>query len=306
MRLKKIHSHFVRIFNAPPGERSERDICSVLPVVMMKTTCFRNLDADAVTYILQRATLERYKLDEVIVRQGEVGDKFYIILDGTVSIYVDAKKDEKVLRTMTEDNVMFPLPPPRRMSVATAISDRDGGEDLTVERHEIRGPHSTSSRKSRRESAQFGLRPQSRRHSSHGSHGSHDRVDHDKKDEDKDKRHRKKYGMAVNTLGRYQNFGELALIYPNRQRNASVIAEERTEVLVISYEIFEATLQDTLEQDLDEKRLFIQTHPFFSKWSFQMQRQLQWSLVRSTHSIGDPVIKQGSKLAGLCFLVRQV
>ncbi|KAH3720528.1 hypothetical protein DPMN_063427 [Dreissena polymorpha] len=49
---------------------------------------------------------------------------------------------------------MFPLPPPRRMSVATAISDRDGGEDLTVERHEIRGPHSTSSRKSRREVAQ--------------------------------------------------------------------------------------------------------------------------------------------------------
>ena len=43
--------------------------------------------------------------------------------------------------------------------------------------------------------------------------------------------------------GRYQAFGELALIYPNRKRNASVIAEEKTQVLAISYEIFEKTLQ---------------------------------------------------------------
>lgn len=33
------------------------------------------------------------------------------------------------------------------------------------------------------------------------------------------------------------------MIYPNRQRNASAIADEKTEVLAISYDIFENTLQ---------------------------------------------------------------
>ena len=49
--------------------------------------------------------------------------------------------------------------------------------------------------------------------------------------------------LHVFFTGRYQAFGELALIYPNRKRNASVIAEEKTQVLAISYEIFEKTLQ---------------------------------------------------------------
>jgi hypothetical protein len=64
--------------------------------------------------------------------------------------------------------------------------------------------------------------------------------------------------------------------------------------------------QEALEQDLDEKRLFIQTHPFFSKWNIPQQRQLQWSLVRSEHRIGDHVIKQGDNVNGLTFLVRYV
>ena len=62
--------------------------------------------------------------------------------------------------------------------------------------------------------------------------------------------------------------------------------------------------QETLERDLDEKRLFIQTSPFFSKWSYSMQRQLQWSLTRTTHTLGDHVIKQGEPVTGLHFLVR--
>jgi len=43
--------------------------------------------------------------------------------------------------------------------------------------------------------------------------------------------------------GRYQNFGELALLYPNRQRNASVIVEEPTQLLVVTYDVFQQTLQ---------------------------------------------------------------
>ncbi|WAQ93692.1 hypothetical protein MAR_006163 [Mya arenaria] len=302
MRLKKLSDYLARLFDSPPGERSKRDIQAVLPVLTMKTQCLRDLDKGSVVELLQSARLERRQPDECVIRQGDVGDTFYIILNGNVSIYVDLKKDEKALKSLSDDNPQFPLPPPgRRFSMSTVISEHEGGEDLITDRQEVpRGPRSTSSRRSRKGSVHF--TPKSSEGRRHGSHGRERRGggDTDRKDE---RRGRRKYGMPVNTLGRYQNFGELALLYPNRQRNASVIVEEPTELLVITYDIFQRTLQTNLERDLDEKRLFIQTHPFFSRWTFHLQRQLQWSLVRSTHSIGDIVIRQGDPVSGLTFLV---
>jgi len=67
--------------------------------------------------------------------------RFYIILDGSVGIYLDTKKDEKT--TISVDNHTFPLPLPRRMS-QLSISDKDGGEDLTTDRNgDSLGPSSS-------------------------------------------------------------------------------------------------------------------------------------------------------------------
>jgi len=44
MRLKKVSDYLVRIFEAAPGVRSDRDIQALLPIIMMKTTCLRDLD----------------------------------------------------------------------------------------------------------------------------------------------------------------------------------------------------------------------------------------------------------------------
>lgn len=60
--------------------------------------------------------------------------RFYIILDGSVGIYLDAKKDEKTIVSM--DNLTFPLPPPRRMS-QISISDKDGGDELSSDTNSV-------------------------------------------------------------------------------------------------------------------------------------------------------------------------
>jgi len=44
MRLKKLSDLLARLFAAPPGERSNKDVAAVLPVLMMKTPCLRELD----------------------------------------------------------------------------------------------------------------------------------------------------------------------------------------------------------------------------------------------------------------------
>ena len=49
--------------------------------------------------------------------------RFFIILKGGVSIYLDAKHDEKGLPT--EKNPFFPAPPPRRPSMAPDTGNQD-------------------------------------------------------------------------------------------------------------------------------------------------------------------------------------
>lgn len=45
-----------------------------------------------------------------------------------MGIYLDVKKDEKII--VSADNHTFPLPLPRRMS-QISTSDKDGGDDLS-------------------------------------------------------------------------------------------------------------------------------------------------------------------------------
>lgn len=59
-----------------------------------------------------------------------INSRFYIILDGNVGIYVDTKKDEKMV--IPVDSHTFPFPLPRRMS-HISIPDKDGGEDLSCD-----------------------------------------------------------------------------------------------------------------------------------------------------------------------------
>lgn len=67
--------------------------------------------------------------------------RFYIILDGSVGIYIDVKKDEKMI--ISADNYTFPLPLPRRMS-QISTSDKDGSEDLSSDPNQDTFPPSSS------------------------------------------------------------------------------------------------------------------------------------------------------------------
>jgi cAMP-dependent protein kinase regulator len=55
---------------------------------------FSELDEDAFVHILDKIKLRRYADDEVIIREGEHGDSFYIIADGHVLVKKDIEEDE--------------------------------------------------------------------------------------------------------------------------------------------------------------------------------------------------------------------
>ena len=44
MPIGKLTDYLVHVFEAPPGKRSEKDISTILPFVVTKTTCLKNLE----------------------------------------------------------------------------------------------------------------------------------------------------------------------------------------------------------------------------------------------------------------------
>ena len=52
-------------------------------------------DAEVVKDIIKNCAFETKKPDDIVIRQGDVGDCFYINLRGKVSIYINHKKHDE-------------------------------------------------------------------------------------------------------------------------------------------------------------------------------------------------------------------
>ncbi|XP_033761660.1 uncharacterized protein LOC117343427 [Pecten maximus] len=63
-------------------------------------------------------------------------------------------------------------------------------------------------------------------------------------------------------------------------------------------------LQCYEKRELDQKKLFVRTHSFFSKWPESQQEQIIAALTRSYCPLGCTIVKQGSPVTGLHFLIR--
>lgn len=66
--------------------------------IFKKVPLFRELDEDKINTLSSFFKLEKYKKEKLIIRKGEIGDKFYIIKSGGAEVYdITESGDEKML-----------------------------------------------------------------------------------------------------------------------------------------------------------------------------------------------------------------
>ena len=70
---------------------------------LSKCAVFAGLNVDALTKVAEKMARERFAAGTVIIRQGEVGDKFYLLRRGTVDVLVDdAGREPRLVNTLKE------------------------------------------------------------------------------------------------------------------------------------------------------------------------------------------------------------
>ncbi|KAK3087967.1 hypothetical protein FSP39_012913 [Pinctada imbricata] len=83
------------VISRPSAFRQDFEIQSLMPWLRKQSQLFSQLRPEYLKDIIRNCGLVSYQKDDIIIRQGDQGDCFYIILNGKISIYIlNKERDE--------------------------------------------------------------------------------------------------------------------------------------------------------------------------------------------------------------------
>ncbi|XP_068717841.1 uncharacterized protein [Montipora capricornis] len=215
------------LLSKPPDERKEEDILTILTKIRHTSTLFKNLEEDAMVNVLRHAGFIKVKKDHVIVRQGDEGNCFFVILKGSVTLY--ARK-----------------------------SDEHHGEFL---------PH----------------------HEMGAVRSAQERLAY--------------FGVEMGSLKSGRSFGEMVLMSGQKERNATVIADEVTELIIVNRGLYEQSFQ-AYGLEWKEKSSFALAYPLFLSWPQALKGLLIENLKMHKINFGNRIVEQGHPCNSVFFIAK--
>lgn len=102
------------------------------------------------------------------------------------------------------------------------------------------------------------------------------------------------------------SFGELALISKDCIRNASIIADCRTDLIVVNRATYNRSLREVHLAEFRKRNEFVDSCPVFNGWIRSLKRQAAMSLTQVQLPYNTLMIRQGDPVNGLMFLLKWV
>lgn len=103
----------MEVLDLPPNKRTTELVERIMPVLkefegfkkikQMNAELGQQIPKSFYLKILQGSWIERYQKGDYIIRQGEKGDKFYIIVDGAVQFLTHNEQKAKALAEMNRE-----------------------------------------------------------------------------------------------------------------------------------------------------------------------------------------------------------
>ncbi|XP_033762446.1 uncharacterized protein LOC117343975 isoform X3 [Pecten maximus] len=277
--MAAIVDQVIGIITKPMYKRNEVEIEAILPWLRKRSLLLQNLDRGVLQDIMKNCTYQACDRDEIIIKQGEKGDRestadvepsFYVILSGSASVYIDPRmtgEDEGVM-------VREKTPPPK---VVEKPKSENGEEEGEQEEENNDEDEEEKERKLQEQQEQ---------------------------EKKLTKLDRNKFGKFIMTYEPGKAFGEVALVKRDALRNASIIADEPCDLMVIGQDLYERSLKADQEKEFAQITAFIDSHPFFSSMSSKFKKLLEMSLRKETYTFDTVIIKQGEPVIGLHFLIK--
>ncbi|KAK3760373.1 hypothetical protein RRG08_029405 [Elysia crispata] len=233
--MSLLYDKVVNIINKPPEKRLDAEIEQILPWFRKRSDLFNSLHADIVRDIVKNCRFEPSEKNKVIIRQMEKGDRFYIILSGSVAIHINTtlteEEFEDVLKTQLDEE---------------AHCERD--KDRVLDRN--------------------------------------------------------KYGIYVGKIDAGKSFGELALINADCVRNATIISDEPTDLLSVDRDLYNRSLRAFQAQEFAERKDFVAGFGMFQNWVPRYKKMMAFSLKKKVLKFEDTIVKQGTPVDGIYFIIR--
>ena len=101
-----------------------------------------------------------------------------------------------------------------------------------------------------------------------------------------------------------KSFGELALINTDCVRNATIIADEAVDLIVIDRNLYNRCIKLFHAKEFADRKRFVETNPLFDRWHPKYKKQMAMSLRKEKLNFESVIVKQGAMFDGLRFILR--
>ena len=269
LELEKI----IELIQKPEIERTQFELKSIKKYLVNNIEYFKKMNEESdknerILKIIQILNYEKFKKDEYIINYGEIGDKFYIILSGSVNVYKPSPQNVSMtlydyvkylvnIRDVEKNNIKF-----ERIQNYNSKIDRD--KLIQIKYNPDKLPYS---------SKKISVVIEEQRY--------------------------------LNHLRAGDTFGEMALI-KNETRNADVVVDDEECILGSVDKLdYKKIIKDIEEQKINTKlKEFKMDFPLFNDWPASRCFRLLSALTGENYNKEDYVYKQNT-LATHLYIIRK-
>ncbi|WAQ95048.1 hypothetical protein MAR_007519 [Mya arenaria] len=328
---------FIELLSKDVERRDDVDVGSYVTWLRRRIILLRNIDTLPVKQIIRHASHEQCSRDDLLVKQGKQRDssehlRFFVILRGSVSIYVNPLKMQGEPRRRSNssfEHVLYAaslgdryLGEPRLASGASrrtsqsvvsqpygALTEHSESDASDSDSNSINGKKTplekvdtVNTEKSEEDSATPGE-----------SRLDLENVSREQTATPKSKTSKASKGSRRTIRGKLGNFvvkyekgkyfDEESLLDVDGVYNATVVVDEDSDLMLLNEDIFNEFVKEHHEKEATTMSNFVDLHPFFSSLPLHTRGVLQISLKNEHYEAGKYIVKQGDHIHKLAFLV---
>ncbi|XP_036357196.1 cAMP-dependent protein kinase regulatory subunit isoform X2 [Octopus sinensis] len=119
-----VYDKVIAVISKPQEQRTDFECHDLVPWIRKQNKLFSNLKHEILKDLIKNCHFQRSRANDVIIKQGDIGDAMYATLKGSVSIYILPEMEENVCQYL--DRICSKPKPERNLFGQHIFSQQEG------------------------------------------------------------------------------------------------------------------------------------------------------------------------------------